>query len=1309
MILAGLMGSLAASGGANYTLTPAANNVNEGSALTFTVGGTNITNGTYYWTVQTNSGDFSTSSGEVGIVNNDGSFTVTPTADATTEDPAVDTFTVALRSVSTSGTILVTSTAVTINDTSQTPTPTYSLAPGGANNVNEGSAQTFYVGGTAVPAGTYYWTIETNAGDFATTNGTVSVSAGTGLTLGSFTVTPTEDATTEGTEQFTVALRSVSITGDILASSGADINDTSLDPVPTYTLTPDADNVNEGSSLEFTVGGTNITNGTYYWTIETDSDDFATISGTVSVTDNSGTFSVTPTADDSTEGPETFTVTLRSVSITGTILQTSESITINDTSLTPVPPFSMAFTGTRRLAVQYFQSDWNLGTTWTMEWWSKTTTPTTGLRTVMSQAPLETSIDVYYESGNLFMSNGTNLGSEPPVGGVPNSVTAITDSTGSWEANYGSNITTTGGTGTGLTVDVAAAGSGYAGTVAINTPGSGYTTGDTITAVNGSVNGGSSVTFTITATARGIWTHVALSSDEGLVKVYYNGVQKSSVQRNLSLTDANRDLYIGRRGNNDFQYFDGNLALIRISEVARYATAFSPSVSYGVDADTLLFLGLNNPLVDLSTYELNGVTTSANGGTTIYFAKSVYPDLDKQIQAGNTVVGGTPTTTATVTGAVFTPGGDPDNWGVLISTTMSALATVNFSGVRHTVTNTGVVRTNDVPSFQSLVFNNSQQDFLRVPASSDFNLGTTWTIEFWLSANGSGISSNPAMGNAGLWGLLNQGGWTSANQITVAISDAKLCIGGKDNGDDVRFAEPAPNGQASGVSAIVSDTQWWDYNYGTGLVTTGGTGAGLTVNVGDAGNGYASIVINNPGGGYTNGDTITVTNGPFNDAPIVSTATFTIAVANPVVWTHVAVVNDEGTPKVYYNGVEQSIVSGTFDSLNYTSSSESLYIGRLAPQYGGHFDGKMTMVRISNSAKYLAPFIPTTTYNVDANTKLFLSKVNPLGDSSASDHAVTNNGVTTSTDVPVIVPATITITNVSVGFNSRVATVDFTANVTQSETATIFFEWGGGGSYSGPHTLTVNPGVNTYTSPMLGLSGSGSDLTTEITIASGLNGCTSNIYTGAWSVICLVEGTMVTMADGSYKAIEDVRYNDLIRVWNFDLGEFSEALPVFVKQEETHSEHYQFTFSDGTVLRTVGHHVFNKQAGAFTMLVRDTTPVGTITFNELGEEVTLISKETIQEPVKFYNVWTQYHLNLFAQGILTSNRFNNIYPIQDMKFVKDNRALRPLEEFANIDPTYISGLRLQEQPKQYSAEYIKDYIENKLERLDIANVTILTP
>ena len=53
-----------------YTLTPAANDVNEGSELTFNVGGTNIPNGTYYWTIQTNAGDFATTSGEVVVTDN---------------------------------------------------------------------------------------------------------------------------------------------------------------------------------------------------------------------------------------------------------------------------------------------------------------------------------------------------------------------------------------------------------------------------------------------------------------------------------------------------------------------------------------------------------------------------------------------------------------------------------------------------------------------------------------------------------------------------------------------------------------------------------------------------------------------------------------------------------------------------------------------------------------------------------------------------------------------------------------------------------------------------------------------------------------------------------------------------------------------------------------------------------------------------------------------------------------------------------------------------------------------------------------
>jgi hypothetical protein len=111
----------------------------------------------------------------------------------------------------------------------------------------------------------------------------------------------------------------------------------------TYTLTS-ANDVDEGNSLTYTVTGENISNGTYYWTIESNAGDFTATNGSFSISNNTGSFTVTPTADSSTEGAETFTVAIRSDSITGTILQTSSSVTINDTSLLIIPTGQAAFT-----------------------------------------------------------------------------------------------------------------------------------------------------------------------------------------------------------------------------------------------------------------------------------------------------------------------------------------------------------------------------------------------------------------------------------------------------------------------------------------------------------------------------------------------------------------------------------------------------------------------------------------------------------------------------------------------------------------------------------------------------------------------------------------------------------------------------------------------------------------------------------------------------------------------------------------------------------------------------------------------------
>lgn len=91
-----------------------------------------------------------------------------------------------------------------------------------------------------------------------------------------------------------------------------------------------------------------------------------------------------------------------------------------------------------------------------------------------------------------------------PSTGIPNSVSNW-NGQGGWNQMFYSNISTTGGTGIGLTVDVAAGSGGYIGieTISINTPGSGYTDGDVITIDNENNLPG---TFTIGTAVGDSWT-----------------------------------------------------------------------------------------------------------------------------------------------------------------------------------------------------------------------------------------------------------------------------------------------------------------------------------------------------------------------------------------------------------------------------------------------------------------------------------------------------------------------------------------------------------------------------------------------------------------------------------------------------------------------------------------------------------------------------------------------------------------------------------------------------------------------------------
>ena len=191
-----------------------------------------------------------------------------------------------------------------------------------------------------------------------------------------------------------------------------------------------------------------------------------------------------------------------------------------------------------------------------------------------------------------------------------------------------------------------------------------------------------------------------------------------------------------------------------------------------------------------------------------------------------------------------------------------------------------------------------------------------------------------------------------------------------------------------------------------------------------------------------------------------------------------------------------------------------------------------------------------------------------------------------------------------------------------------------------------------------------------------------------FSAPCFIKGTLVTLSNGKTKKIEDINYNDSLLVWNFDDSRFDSANPVWIMKPVTISDSFITKFSDGSELITAGklgvrktsHRIFNIESGKFTYLISEKdTPIGTSTFNDKGEIVTLISREQKNELTEIYNVVTFGHLNMFCNTLLTSVRLNNIYPIKDMKFIKDKRSITPYDKFEGISKNYYYGFRLGEQ------------------------------
>lgn len=147
---------------------------------------------------------------------------------------------------------------------------------------------------------------------------------------------------------------------------------------------------------------------------------------------------------------------------------------------------------------------------------------------------------------------------------------------------------------------------------------------------------------------------------------------------------------------------------------------------------------------------------------------------------------------------------------------------------------------------------------------------------------------------------------------------------------------------------------------------------------------------------------------------------------------------------------------------------------------------------------------------------------------------------------------------------------------------------------------------------------------------------------------CLVEGTLITLADGSQKPVEDLNLGDLVMVFNHITGKY-DAMPLIFNTHANENEAKEYDvlhlkFANNSELKIVeSHGLFDTTLMQYVYIDYDNYQdyIGHEFYalnnnGTEGERVKLTEAFIEKETVRIFCPVTYFHMNSFANGLLNT-------------------------------------------------------------------------
>ncbi len=195
---------------------------------------------------------------------------------------------------------------------------------------------------------------------------------------------------------------------------------------------------------------------------------------------------------------------------------------------------------------------------------------------------------------------------------------------------------------------------------------------------------------------------------------------------------------------------------------------------------------------------------------------------------------------------------------------------------------------------------------------------------------------------------------------------------------------------------------------------------------------------------------------------------------------------------------------------------------------------------------------------------------------------------------------------------------------------------------------------------------------------------------------CLVKGTKIMLANGQTKNVENIRYDDLLAVWNYDTGSLTYEYPLWIEKAYETDSITRITFSDNSTLEVVyNHSLYDTDLNLFVDMLSDNTFHVGSNIAKVNEDGTLTSVkitkiEELPKKTTYYFIGSTTYYNIIANNFLTTDRYtaiSNLYgfvdnakwPQSKYDILSDSNNIVSYELFKGILPYYLFvGFRVRE-------------------------------